>query len=128
MWRTHPGVMLVCAGPPGLALSFGEARLSTTATGRRGRRPRSRGDRPTINAGVRLPEKYAALRTHASAFVPTHAGTSSLLLRYLVNPLQLLRCKLDVLHRIYTLLDLLHPAGAHQRTDRKSTRLNSSHL
>src|ERR1039458_8271562 len=35
MWRTHPGVMLVCAGPPGLALSFGEARLSTTATGDR---------------------------------------------------------------------------------------------
>src|ERR1019366_7960148 len=29
----------VCAGPPGPALSFEEPRLSTTATGRRGRRP-----------------------------------------------------------------------------------------
>src|ERR1039458_2670779 len=57
---------LVCAGPPGPALSVEEPkafdncdRPTRASAAVQGDRP---GDRPTINAGIRLREKYAALR------------------------------------------------------------------
>src|ERR1039457_6177406 len=57
---------LVCAGPPGPALSVEEPkafdncdRPTRASAAVQGARP---GDPPTINAGSRLGEKYAALR------------------------------------------------------------------
>src|ERR1039457_6289661 len=62
LWFFH----LVCAGPPGPALSVEEPkafdncdRPTRASAAVQGDRP---GDRPMINAGARLREKYAVLR------------------------------------------------------------------
>src|ERR1022692_3063495 len=65
----------VCAGPPGPALSFEEPRLSTTATGRRGRRPhRVRRDPSGAGAGATTARAPAPLPTRRTATVGRAGG------------------------------------------------------
>src|ERR1017187_3154187 len=65
-----PGLRPGLRGSPGPALSFEEPRLSTTARGRRGLRPRSRGSAPRLRQvlGYRKSMRHYA-RVHAPPLV-----------------------------------------------------------
>ena len=63
------GQTLVCAGPPGPALFVRRAKAPDNRDRPTRASAAAQGDRPTINAGARLQEKYAALGQDACSTI-----------------------------------------------------------